>query len=114
MTGCPKKSERCTSSPAAVYTVKSRSQTYAFTALGMSQLFHAIGMRDVECSIFKMKHFSNKLMMAAFSIGLALQLAVTTIPYFTNAFGTCLLQFSDWKFLLLLSALLHSVGLFYL
>lgn len=85
--------------------ILTHSQTYAFTALGMSQLFHAIGMRDVECSIFKMKHFSNKLMMAAFSIGLALQLAVTTIPYFTNAFGTCLLQFSDWKFLLLLSAL---------
>lgn len=27
-----------------------RSQTYAFTVLGMSQLFHAVGMRDMERS----------------------------------------------------------------
>ncbi|MBQ9136907.1 MAG: cation-translocating P-type ATPase [Lachnospiraceae bacterium] len=89
----------------SVPEILTHSQTYAFTALGMSQLFHAIGMRDVECSFFKMKHFSNKLMLAAFSIGICLQLAVTTIPYFTNAFGTCILTASDWKFLLLLSAL---------
>lgn len=89
----------------SVPEILTHSQTYAFTALGMSQLFHAIGMRDVECSFFKMKHFSNKLMMAAFAIGICLQLAVTTIPYFTNAFGTCILTASDWKFLLLLSAL---------
>lgn len=85
--------------------ILTRSQTYAFTALGMSQLFHAIGMRDVECSVFRMKHFANKLMIAAFSIGLLLQMLVTTVPYFTNAFGTCILQTSDWKLLLLLSAM---------
>lgn len=82
-----------------------RCQTYAFTALGMSQLFHAIGMRDVDCSLFRMRHLSNKLMIAAFFIGLGLQLLVTSVPYFTAAFGTSLLTAADWRLLLLLSAL---------
>lgn len=33
--------------------VLKRAQTYAFTVLGMSQLFHAVGMRDVRQSIFR-------------------------------------------------------------
>ena len=82
-----------------------RCQTYAFTALGMSQLFHAIGMRDVDCSLFKMNHLANRLMIAAFFVGLDLQLLVTTVPYFTQAFGTCLLTFTEWRLLLALSAL---------
>lgn len=89
----------------SVPEIMTHSQTYAFTALGMSQLFHAIGMRDVECSFFKMKHLSNKLMIAAFVIGISLQVAVTTIPYLTNAFGTCALTWTDWRFLLVLSAM---------
>lgn len=85
--------------------VLTRSQTYAFTVLGMSQLFHAIGMRDVDCSLFRMKHFTNKLMMLAVVLGIALQALVTTVPYFINAFGTAPLSFSDWKMLLLLAAM---------
>ena len=33
--------------------VLARSQTYAFTVLGLSQLFHAVGMRDVGQSVFR-------------------------------------------------------------
>ena len=85
--------------------VLTRSQTYAFTVLGMSQLFHAIGMRDVDCSLFRMKHFTNKLMILAVVLGVALQALVTTVPYFIKAFGTVPLSFSDWKMLLLLAAM---------
>lgn len=85
--------------------VLTRSQTYAFTVLGISQLFHAIGMRDVDCSLFRMKHFTNKLMMLAVVLGIALQALVTTVPYFIKAFGTVPLSFSDWKMLLLLAAM---------
>lgn len=85
--------------------ILTRSQTYAFTVLGMSQLFHAIGMRDVDCSLFRMKHLTNKLMMLAVVLGIALQALVTTVPYFINAFGTVPLSFSDWKMLLLLAAM---------
>lgn len=83
----------------------SRCQTYAFTVLGMSQLFHAIGMRDVERSIFGMNHLKNKLMILAFVIGITLQLMVTEIPYFVNAFGTCALSGIEWGKLLVLAAM---------
>lgn len=85
--------------------ILTRSQTYAFTVLGMSQLFHAIGMRDVDCSLFRMKHFTNKLMILAVVLGIALQALVTTVPYFIKAFSTVPLSFSDWKMLLLLAAM---------
>ncbi len=81
-----------------------RAQTYAFTVLGMSQLFHAIGMRDVHTSLFRMKHFRNKLMILALIIGLVLQFAVTEIPFLIAAFGTVDLLFEEWLFLFVLSA----------
>lgn len=34
--------------------ILTRAQTYAFTVLGMSQLYHAVGMRDVQCSVLRM------------------------------------------------------------
>lgn len=82
-----------------------KCQTYAFTVLGMSQLFHAIGMRDVEHSFFTINHLGNKLMIAAFAIGMGLQLMVTEIPYFVTAFGTCTLSMAEWGKLLILAAM---------
>ena len=79
------------------------AQTYAFTVLGISQVFHAVGMRDTTTSLFRMKHFSNKLMLAAFAIGFSLQLLVTEVPYFIDAFDTCSLSLPEWKQLILLS-----------
>lgn len=52
-------------------------QTYAFTVLGLSQLFHAVGMRDVEKSVFRMNPVNNLLMILAVVIGFALQIMVT-------------------------------------
>lgn len=85
--------------------VLARCQTYAFTVLGVSQLFHAIGMRNVEESLFKFSHISNKVMVAAVFIGLGLQLMVTEIPYFVNIFGTALLSLHEWLRLIALAAL---------
>ena len=81
-----------------------RCQTYAFTVLGISQLFHAVGMRDVETSFFRMNHLENKLMLAAFAIGIGLQVLVTEFPYFVTAFGTCRLTPGEWMQLILLAA----------
>lgn len=80
--------------------VLGRCQTYAFTVLGMAQLFHAIGMRDVETSFFQMNHLENHLMLAAFAVGIGLQMVVTEIPYFIALFGTCQLALTDWMLLL--------------
>lgn len=49
------------------------------------QLFHAIGMRDKNKSIFSMNHLENPFMILAFCLGLALQLMVTEIPCFVQA-----------------------------
>ncbi|MCH5342847.1 MAG: cation-translocating P-type ATPase [Acetatifactor sp.] len=81
-----------------------KAQTYAFTTLGMSQLFHAVGMRDVHKSVFRMKHLDNKLMIAACLIGFALQFAVTEIPVLISAFGTSHLSWQEWGRLGLLAA----------
>lgn len=84
--------------------VLSKAQTYAFTVLGISQLFHAIGMRDTERSVFGMNHLVNKLMIAACLLGFCLQFAVMEIPFLIRAFGTSHLSGSEWLRLSLLAA----------
>lgn len=89
-----------------------RAQTYAFTVLGMSQLFHAVGMRDVQKSFFCSKPLKNKLMMMACVIGFALQFAVTEVPFLIGAFGTSHLSGREWTILSVLAAfplLAHEV-----
>lgn len=44
-------------------------------------------------------------MIAAFAIGIGLQLMVTEIPYFVAAFGTCALSGTEWMKLLVLAAM---------
>jgi len=87
----------------ADYSIIEHAQTYAFTTLGVSQLFHAIGMRNYDKSLFKMKMFDNKSMIAAFIIGLALQIAVTEIPILTEVFETSRLTLKEWGNLILIS-----------
>lgn len=81
-----------------------KCQTYAFTVLGMAQLFHAVGMRDVETSLFRMNHLKNRLMILAVAVGIGLQILVTEIPYFITLFGTCQLTPAEWGRLLVLAA----------
>lgn len=77
-------------------TILRRSQTYAFTVLAMSQLFHAIGMRDMSKTILGKRLFENKLMLLAFACGLLLQVCVTEIPVLVSAFGTASLSLKEW------------------
>lgn len=85
--------------------VLNKAQTHAFTVLGMSQLIHAMGMRDVNKSIFKMNHFNNLYMLLAWGTGLLLQIIVTEIPYFVRLFGTSRLSLPEWGTLGLLSCM---------
>ena len=81
------------------------SQTFAFTILGMSQLFHALGMRDTEKSIFRMNPLENKAMILAFFVGLGLQVAVTEVPFLVRVFGTYSLHLNEWLILAVVSAI---------
>ncbi len=84
--------------------ILNKAQTHAFTVLGMSQLMHAVGMRDVNKSIFKMKHLDNIYMMIAWVTGIFLQVLVTEVPYFVALFGTSRLGLTEWAVLGCLSA----------
>ena len=79
------------------------AQTYAFTVLGISQLFHAVGMRNVKRSIFRMNHLENRTMILAFVVGFMLQIAVTEIHFLTEVFGTVELALSEWGILTLVA-----------
>ena len=86
-------------------SVLNKAQTHAFTVLGMSQLVHAIGMRDVNKSVFKMNHLNNVYMILAWGMGLFLQVIVTEIPYFVRLFGTSRLSLPEWGMLGVLSGM---------
>ena len=95
--------------------ILARSQTYAFTVLGMCQLYHAVGMRDVQKSVFAMKPWDNPLMVAACIVGFVLQFAVTEVPFLISAFGTSSLSGQEWLLLNVLAAfplLAHEVLIF--
>ncbi len=83
--------------------ILAHAQTYAFVTLGVSQLFHAIGMRNIDKSLFRMNHLQNKLMILSFFVGLILQIAVTELPFLTALFGTVPLTFIEWLELTALS-----------
>lgn len=87
------------------YSIIEHAQTYAFTTLGVSQLFHAIGMRNYDKSLFKFNLLENKAMIGAFVIGLLLQIAVTEIPLLTEVFETSQLSLKEWGNLILISAI---------
>ena len=83
----------------------SKAQTYAFTVLGMSQLWHAVGMRDTSVSVFRRRLLDNPLMIFACIIGFLLQFAVTEVPVLIEAFGTSPLSGREWMRLSILSAM---------
>jgi len=72
------------------------AQTYAFTTLAITQLFNAIGVRNLNRSIFRINHLNNKMMIVAVLAGFGMQVAVTEIPFLTNVFGTVELSFREW------------------
>ncbi len=76
--------------------IYSHAQTYAFTVLAISQLFNAMGMRNLNRSIFRYNHFSNRLMVIAFVVAFSLQISVTEIPFLVEAFDTASLTLREW------------------
>lgn len=80
-----------------------KCQTYAFCVLGISQLFHAIGMRNTKSSILMNLKNHNPMVWISLATGLILQLIITEVPYLTGIFGTAILSFNEWMYLIFLS-----------
>ncbi len=79
------------------------AQTYAFTTLGVSQLFNAIGFRNMNRSVFRTNPFKNRMMIIAFCVGLLLQIGVTEVPFLIHIFETVELTLVEWIELIILS-----------
>ncbi|MDR3364927.1 MAG: cation-translocating P-type ATPase [Clostridiales Family XIII bacterium] len=80
----------------------SRAQTFAFTTLGISQLFNAIGFKKLHKSLFSVNHLQNRMMIFAFCFGVGLQVAVTEVPVLSGLFETSRLSLAEWLCLIAL------------
>lgn len=79
-------------------------RTFAFTVLAVSEIFHAIGMRNTKKSIFAFNHLNNKLMIFAGILGIVLQFIVVQTPV-GNIFKSVPLTPVQWATVLGLSLL---------
>ncbi len=94
-----------------------QAQTYSFTVLAVSQLFHMLGMLNQKKSVFRTFSKDHWLAWVAFWVGMALQVAVTEIPFMNVAFYTAHLSFIEWLDLLLLSMaplVVHELVVFFM
>ena len=79
------------------------ANTMAFATLTLCQLFHAFDVRSEYQSLFHIGVLSNRAMDRAFLAGLAMQLAVLTLPPLRRVFQTVPLSPSEWAVVLLLA-----------
>ncbi len=80
-----------------------RSRTYAFTVLGVSEIFHMLGMANVRKSFVRLFKGKNWLLPIAFVFALGMQILVTEIPFLETAFETTGLSLIEWLQLAALS-----------
>lgn len=80
----------------------SAGQTMAFLVLSISQLFHAFNIRSSH-SIFQSHLLSNKYMLGAFAVSLAVVLFVALVPPVAVIFKLTSLSPSRWLYVLLIS-----------
>lgn len=85
--------------------ILAKARTYSFTTLALSQLFHSLGMKNIRNTFFSKKTFNNPLLFLSLLFGILIQLLVTSIPLFIKVFKTAYLEYYDWIFILLLSAI---------
>lgn len=76
--------------------------TWAFTVLGMSEIFHMIGMTDIKRSFVHVFKEKNWMLLVSFVLGFTLQILVTEVPGLCTIFRC---QHLDWQEWLILAAL---------
>lgn len=76
--------------------VHEQAQTFAFTVLAMSQVFHMVGMTDIKHSFINVFRSKNWMLLVAFVAGFGLQVLVTEVNPFALVFGTTKLQGIEW------------------
>lgn len=79
------------------------AQSTAFSVLGISQLFHMIGMTNTEKSFVHIFKSKNWLLLVAFIFGLGMQILITEIPFLEDFFDTAQLTLVEWLYVIALS-----------
>jgi Ca2+-transporting ATPase len=93
----------------AIHVANSHWQTMAFTVLCFSQLGHVMVIRSQQ-SIFKIGLFSNKPMLGALLITVALQFMIIYTPFFNQIFKTQPLTIYELLLTLAVSSIVFWVG----
>ena len=70
-------------------------QTMLFTTLTLTQMAHVLAIRSERLSLFRIGLLSNKLLLAAVSLTVLLQLALIYVPVLQTLFHTVSLSASD-------------------
>jgi Ca2+-transporting ATPase len=84
-------------------------QTMVFTTMVLAQMGNALAIRSNQDSLIKIGIFSNRLMVIAVLLTVALQMALIYIPFFQNIFKTQPLTLSEFGICLAASAGLFVV-----
>ncbi|MDE7384673.1 MAG: cation-translocating P-type ATPase, partial [Anaeroplasmataceae bacterium] len=82
-----------------------QAQTMAFTTLALCELFHMLGMSNVNRSFIYVVQDKNWMLFVAFFIGIILQLFVVQTPGVKDVFSTYSLTGVEWGIMLGLSLL---------
>ena len=86
------------------------AHTMTFMVLSIAQLFHSLNLRSLDHSIFKVGILRNKLLLATFVIGVALQVMVVNLPIFQMILKTAALDWTCWAVVFGLSASLILIN----
>ena len=79
------------------------ARTMAFMVLIICQLLYSLALRHNLKSIFQIGFFSNKYLIGAILLGIALQMTVIGIPALRSAFHLQMLDMLGWKIVLSLA-----------
>ena len=81
-----------------------RAQTLGFTTMAMFQIFNALNCRSRSKSIFRLGLFTNRYLISAIAVSIALQMLATVLPFLQVALGTVALSVSDWALIFAVSS----------
>ena len=84
--------------------IRMQSQTAAFCVLGLSELFHMLGMTSLKKSFAHNFWSKNWLLWVSFAVGIGLQVAVVNIPGLNTFFSCYPLDIKHWGIVVALSA----------
>jgi Ca2+-transporting ATPase len=79
------------------------SRTMALTTMVFFQMWTAIAARSTTHTMAEIGWFSNKKLLGAIALAIALMIPVIYVPFMQNAFGTASLGLNEWGMILVVS-----------